>query len=40
MLEDKVVELTAELKATKKKVKMLEKNYERFGFHSKFVCFE
>jgi len=39
MLEDKVVELTDELNATKKKVKILEENFERIGFHSKFVCY-
>jgi hypothetical protein len=37
MLENKVVELTDDLNAAKKKIKHLEENYERLGCRSKYV---
>ena len=39
MLEAKVVELTDELNAAKRKIKQLEESQDRLSYHSKLVNF-
>ena len=39
MLEVKVVELTDELNAAKRKIKQLEESQDRLSYHSKLVNF-